>query len=137
MLTEQQEFICDSVAEGLTIREIAFCLQMSAGNVLRIATLTPEASERYARARDAAADLMEASIMEIASQSTAATAKADRVKLAALQWLAGRRAPKRYGERVQQDHTSSDGSMTPKQVAAITTSDPQEAAKLYAEMMGK
>lgn len=116
MLTEQQEFICDSVAEGLTLREIAFVLGMSAGNVLRIATDTPEASERYARARDAAADLLEASIMEIASQSTAATAKADRVKLAALQWLAGRRAPKRYGERVQQDHTSSDGSMTPKGV---------------------
>lgn len=137
MLTEQQEFICDSVAEGLTLREIAFVLGMSAGNVLRIATDTPEASERYARARDAAADLLEASIMEIASQSTAATAKADRVKLAALQWLAGRRAPKRYGERVQQDHTSSDGSMTPKQVTSITTSDPQEAAKLYAEMMGR
>lgn len=116
MLTEQQKFICDSVAEGLTLREIAFVLGMSAGNVLRIATDTPEASERYARARDAAADLLEASIMEIASQSTAATAKADRVKLAALQWLAGRRAPKRYGERVQQDHTSSDGSMTPKGV---------------------
>lgn len=137
MLTEQQEFICDSVAEGLTIREIAFALGLSSGSVIRIATATPEATERYARARDAAADLLEASIMEIASQSTAATAKADRVKLAALQWLAGRRAPKRYGERVQQDHTSSDGSMTPKQVAAITTSDPQEAAKLYAEMMGK
>lgn len=116
MITEQQEFICGSVAEGLTLREIAFVLGMSAGNVLRIATDTPEASERYARARDAAADLLEASIMEIASQSTAATAKADRVKLAALQWLAGRRAPKRYGERVQQDHTSSDGSMTPKGV---------------------
>lgn len=116
MLTEQQEFICDSVAEGLTIREIAFALGLSSGSVIRIATATPEAAERYARARDAAADLLEASIMEIASQSTAATAKADRVKLAALQWLAGRRAPKRYGERVQQDHTSSDGSMTPKGV---------------------
>lgn len=116
MLTEQQEFICDSVAEGLTIREIAFALGLSSGSVIRIATATPESTERYARARDAAADLLEASIMEIASQSTAATAKADRVKLAALQWLAGRRAPKRYGERVQQDHTSSDGSMTPKGV---------------------
>lgn len=137
MLTEQQEFICDSVAEGLTIREIAFALGLTSGSVIRIATATPEATERYARARDAAADLLEASIMEIASQSTAATAKADRVKLAALQWLAGRRAPKRYGERVQQDHTSSDGSMTPKAAATISTSDPQEAAKLYAEMMGK
>lgn len=134
-MNEQQEFICDCVADGLTLREIAYTLGMSAGNVLRIATHSPEATERYTRAREAAADLFEAGIMEVAENASAATAKADRVKLTAYQWLAARRAPKRYGDRVQQDHTSSDGSMTPQQV--ISTSDPMEAAKLYAEMMGK
>lgn len=119
----------------MTLREIAYVLGMSAGNVLRIATHSPEATERYTRAREAAADLFEAGIMEVAGNASAATAKADRVKLTALQWLASRRAPKRYGDRVQQDHTSSDGSMTPQQI--ISTSDPMEAAKLYAEMMGK
>lgn len=134
-MNEQQEFICDCVADGMTLREIAYVLGMSAGNVLRIATRSPEATERYTRAREAAADLFEAGIMEVAGNASAATAKADRVKLTALQWLAARRAPKRYGDRVQQDHTSSDGSMTPQQI--ISTSDPMEAAKLYAEMMGK
>ena len=43
------------------------------------------------------------------------SAPADRVKIDALKWVAARRAPKRYSERLQQqvDLTSSDGSMSP------------------------
>lgn len=134
-LTEQQRYICDSVADGLTLREIAFTMGITNGHVLRLATATPAAVEAYVRAREAAADLFEAGIAEIAQNATAATAKADRVKLEALKWIAQRRAPKRYGDRIVQEHVSPDGSMSPKQV--ITSSDPMEAAKLYAEMMGK
>ena len=42
------------------------------------------------------------------------SAPADRVKIDALKWVAARRAPKRYSERLRQqvDLTSSDGSMS-------------------------
>ena len=133
--TPEQNFIFDAVAEGQTLRQIAASMGMTAGNVLRIATKTPEAIEQYSRARDSSSELFDADILTLASTVTSESSKGDRVRLEALKWVAARRAPKRYGERVQNDHTSSDGTMTPP--AAIVTTDPMEAAKLYAEMMGK
>lgn len=108
------ETICSLVAEGETLKDIAKTLGISAGRLVTIVGSTEEAKMHYARARDAAADLFEADVHKAAMAVTNETAAADRVRIDALKWIAARRAPKRYGDRVQQDHTSSDGSMTPK-----------------------
>lgn len=44
------------------------------------------------------------------------------------------RDPGKYAERVKQDHTSSDGSMTPKSLVEFYN-DPIEAAKVYTDLM--
>lgn len=104
--------ICNMVAEGKTIREIAAKLNISPGRVIAWVSETEDSAKQYARARDAAADLFEADI--ITEANAIVDPAASRVKIDALKWIAARRAPKRYSERIQQDHTSSDGSMTPK-----------------------
>lgn len=57
-----------------------------------------------------------------------------KVMIDGLRWAAERMAPKKHSTRQEIDHTSSDGSMSPK---TITATDPQEAAQQYADMMGK
>ena len=117
-MTEEQsmwvDVICTMVADGSTILEVSKVLGCSVSTVVARATCTPEAVERYARARDASSDALEAEIMEAARNVNRADANAQRVKIDALKWVAAKRAPKRFGERAQVDHTSSDGSMTPK-----------------------
>ena len=94
---EQVEAICGMVADGKTIRAIAEELGASAAGVMRLIALRPEYSEQYARAREAAADLFESDIIEAAMTVDASTASAMKVRIDALKWVAGRRAPKRYG----------------------------------------
>lgn len=102
--------ICEQVAEGKTIRQIAEALQCTAGRVLQIINEGgDEAAKQYARARDLAADLFEADIYMTAEACTAESAPADRVKIDALKWIAARRAPKRYSERLLQEVSGPDG----------------------------
>lgn len=108
--------ICEMVAEGKTIRQIAEHLGVSPGTVIAWATITPELTEQYARARESAADMFETEIIEAALAVSPESAAADRVKIDAMKWVAARRSPKKYGDRVQQDHTSSDGSMSPTSI---------------------
>lgn len=112
-LQEQREMwldvICSLVAEGQTIRQIAKEIGVSAGRVIAIATSTPAAVEQYSRARDAAGDIFEADIHAAAEACTPETAAADRIRIDALKWIAARRAPKRYGDRVKQEISGPEG----------------------------
>jgi|GEM_PF-5739719 len=115
---ERVEQICSRVAEGMTIRAIAKELGITAGRVIHIVSANEEASKLYSRARDAASDIFEADIIEAAREVTPSTAGADRVKIDALKWVAARRSPAKYSERIRQDHISSDGSMSPAATGA-------------------
>lgn len=102
--------ICEAVAEGQTIRQIAATLGCTAGRVLQIINEGgEEAAKQYARARDLAADLFEADIYMAAEACTPESAPADRVKIDALKWIAARRAPKRYSEKLLQEVSGPDG----------------------------
>lgn len=113
-LAARHKELCGLVVEGKTIRQIAAQYGVSAGSIIAWLTDTPERAEHYTRARDAAADLFESEIIEAAMAVSPESAPADRVKIDALKWVAARRAPKRYSERLQQqiDHTSSDKSFS-------------------------
>lgn len=99
--------ICEMVAEGLTLRQIAAKFDVNAGTILKWIGETDEFAQQYARARDSASDIFETDIIETAQAVSPETAAADRVKIDALKWVAGRRAPKRYGDRVQTEHSGS------------------------------
>ncbi|OZB20543.1 MAG: hypothetical protein B7X51_16050 [Pseudomonas sp. 34-62-33] len=96
--------LCEQVAEGKTLRQISASMNLSVGMLLKMVA-DPPYSEQYTRARESAADLFEADIITAAMAVTPETAAADRVQIEALKWVAGRRAPKKYGDRIQQDVT--------------------------------
>jgi transposase len=99
--------ICTRVADGETLRAIATSYGVSPGTILNWVTSTPEDIEQYTRARAAAADLFESEIIESAMTTDSEKAPADRVKIDALKWVAARRAPKRYGDKIQTEHSGS------------------------------
>ena len=91
--------ICQMVALGKTLREIQAELGIPLGTMMDWVGM-PEHSERYARAREAASDLFEADILTEAQGVTSENAAAARVRIDALKWVAARRSPKRYGDKL-------------------------------------
>ena len=112
--------ICELVALGKTLRQIQAQMGVSMGTILNWVAM-PGHSEQYARAREAASDLFETDIIETALASTAYSATSDRVKIDALKWVAARRSPKKYGEKVQQEITGADGGNLILEVAGIAS----------------
>lgn len=131
-MDEKVRKICELVVEGHTLRQIADRFGVTPGGVLYWIESKPEYADQYARARSSAADMFENDIIEAAQFVTPETAAADRVKIDALKWVAARRAPKRYGDRITQEHTGTDGG--PVQVVTLTPADYKAAR---AEMLGK
>lgn len=108
---ERIESVCSMVVEGLTLREIAKVVGISAGRIIQIVGEYEQFAKQYTRAREAAADIFEADIHDAAMNTTPETAASDRVKIDALKWIAARRSPKRYGDKIQQDHTTNGESL--------------------------
>lgn len=126
--TDRIKQICDMVAEGQTIRQIAEAMHLSPGRILQVITEGgEEAAKQYARAREMAADLFESDIIMHAEASTSETAASDRVKIDALKWVAARRAPKRYSERIQQEVGNLDDK--PFKTDSNVTLSPSDAYK--------
>lgn len=120
--------LCALVAEGKTVRQVAKHFGVSAGTILRWVGIDEKHTEQYTRAREAASDLFENDIIEAAMSVIPETAAADRVKIDALKWVAARRSPKKYGDRITQDHTSTDGSMV-QQPTRIVLAGPSERSQ--------
>lgn len=121
-IDEVAEEICGMVMELKTVRQIADHFGCGIATVLRISAM-PEYADQYARARDYAADLLEADIYTAAEAATPETAAADRVKIDALKWIAARRAPKRYGDKVQQEVTATVSQSTTLSIDKTTLDD--------------
>jgi len=100
--------ICERVANGDTLQVIATSYDVSIGTILNWAT-KEENTDNYARAREAAADLFESKIITRAETVTPESAAADRVAIDALKWVAARRAPKKYGDKIQQEIVGANG----------------------------
>lgn len=110
----------ERVAEGATLVEISEALGMTGGAVYARISANAELLKRYQMARETAADMLETEQLEIIRRSTPQSAPADRVKLAGLQWILSRRCPRRYADRIALDHTSPDGSMSPKEQQPVS-----------------
>lgn len=113
------------IAQGMTLRQVASETGVPMGTMLRWTTL-PEHLEQYARARESAADIFETDIIEAAMSAGPETAAADRVKIDALKWVAARRAPKKYGDRIT--HGGDPDAPINHQVGiTVTFHDPDKA----------
>lgn len=105
---ELKREILERMAEGESLR--AICLSDGMPSRTSVARWLDEDENfrgQYARARELRADHIADLVHETAMASTPETAHADRVKIDALKWEAGKLNSKRYGDKVQ--HTGSDG----------------------------
>mgnify|MGYP000908206915 FL=1 len=100
--------ICERVANGDTLQVIATSYDVSIGTILNWAT-KEENTDNYARAREAAADLFESKILSRVELITPESAAADRVAIDTLKWIAARRSPKKYGDKITQEVTGVNG----------------------------
>jgi hypothetical protein len=96
--------ICERMIEGEDLVTICKDEGMpSRATVYRWMGENPAFEAQCARAREGLADHDASMIAEIARTTTKATAEGDRVRLAALQWLAAKRSPKRWGDKIELD----------------------------------
>ncbi|MEJ0093802.1 MAG: hypothetical protein WDN46_10265 [Methylocella sp.] len=99
------EHICAELINGRSLRQIC----IDEGMPVRWLERYDDFAAKYARARELQADFMDDKILELADNCTAATARADRVKLAAYQWRASKLKPKKYGDKVELEHGCTVG----------------------------
>lgn len=115
--------LCERLACGESLRGICKDKAMpDHTTVIRWLSSNEEFATKYARAREIQAHVWVDEMFDLASSvpernpqtggyDSAAVAHI-RNQVATMQWLAMKLNPKRYSERQQIDHTSSDGSMS-------------------------
>lgn len=139
-MTEFRQEIADKLlerlAEGESLRAICRDDDMPARSTVFKWLADPAHSafvDQYARAREAQAEALFEDILEIADDKsgdvkivgrdgeerevcdTEFVARA-RLRVDARKWMAGKLAPKKYGEKITQEHTGADGAALPAAV---------------------
>lgn len=109
--------ICTRLANGESLRAICNSerddFMPHIGTVLRWVSQNNEFREQYAKAREIQAETHADDIVSIADGPTEAddsvkTAR-DRLRVDARKWVASKLLPKKYGDKVTQEHTGPDG----------------------------
>lgn len=138
------DLICERLADGESLRSICLSEDMPGRTtVFKWLRELPAFADQYARAREAQADFMAEEILEIADDASNDTIpKVDkdgkeygeqqntewisrsRLRVDARKWLAAKMAPKKYGERLLNEHTGADGG--PIQVVRLNMAPVEE-----------
>lgn len=125
---ENAERICELLAEGYTLRQVAREIGISSASSITDWVREDDSfAARYTRAMDVRWDRMAEELVEIADDGSndwlqreekageIATVpdhehvNRSRLRVDARKWLLSKMAPKKYGERVVQEHTGPDG----------------------------
>lgn len=108
--------ICERLSEGESLRSICDAPNMpSKAVVFRWLGGNDAFRDQYTRAREAQAEALADEITQIADEEPD-PARA-RVRVDARKWVASKLKPKKYGDKVTQEHTGPDGG--PVQIEAI------------------
>lgn len=108
------DVICDRLAEGESLRAICRDDEMPAISTVFKWLGKPENApfvEQYARAREEQAENDADKVTDLGDRCARGEIdpQAARVAIDAAKWSAGKRLPKKYGERIQQEITGKDG----------------------------
>ena len=107
--------ICDRLAEGESLRAICRDDHMPAISTVFKWLGKPENApfvEQYARAREEQAENDADKVTDLGDRCAAGLIEpqAARVAIDAAKWSAGKRLPKKYGDKIQQELTGKDGA---------------------------
>jgi hypothetical protein len=106
-----KEEICERIIEGETVRQIAADEHMASARTIYLALAQDETfSQQYARAKEFQLNRMEDEILDIADNATGDSVQQDKLRIDTRKWIMAKRAPKKYGERVQQDVAMIEGT---------------------------
>ena len=105
---EMCDTICTRLIEGESLRAICRDAEMpSISSVMKWLRENENFSQQYARAKEDQADTLADELIAIADE-TKDPAKA-RLQIDARKWAASKLKPKKYGDKVTQEHTGPDG----------------------------
>lgn len=128
---EIADVICERLANGESLRRICESEDMpSLSMVMRWLGANAEFREQYARARELQAEFIFDQMADIADDGTndwmASNApdcegykfnsehvSRSKLRIDARKWMLAKMSPRKYGDKQQIDHVSSDGSMQP------------------------
>jgi hypothetical protein len=137
------DIICERLADGESLRAICTDPNMPGRTtVFKWLAENDAFANQYMHAREAQADFMAEQILEIADDTSHDTIpKVDkdgneygemansewinrsRLRVDARKWLASKMAPKKYGEKIQAEHTGADGSPLQIQIVRFGTDE--------------
>ena len=105
------DFVCDLLAEGKTLTSI--CMDNlkdvpRKNNFLKWLAADECLRNQYACAREAQADYIAEQTIDIADTET--DPQVARVRIDARKWFASKVAPKKYGDKITQEHTGANGA---------------------------
>lgn len=112
--------ICDALADGQSLRKI--CKDESMPSEAAVRRWVVEDYEgfaaQYTRARDIGLDCVADEVFEIADDG--ADHQRDRLRFDARRWYLSKLAPKRYGDKITQEHTGTDGGPIQSVIMGVT-----------------
>ena len=124
---EMADQICERIADGESLRCICEDDAMPAkSTVFKWLGQKPEFADQYARARETQADALFDEILSIADDGrndwmlkkcgdderwveNGEGLRRSQLRVDARKWMAGKLRPKKYGEKITQEHTGEDG----------------------------
>lgn len=140
------DVICDGLIEGRSLRSICADENMpNAATVCRWLAVNEGFREQYARAREVQADTLFDEILDIADDSSGDRkivgrdgeerevcdtefVQRARLRVDARKWMAGKLQPKKYGDKVTQEHVGADGGPIKSSVEVVFV-EPGEKAE--------
>lgn len=133
---EIADVICERIASGVSLRSIVEADDMpAASTVFKWLSERETFSEQYARAREAQADALFDEMLDIADDArndwmvsrgedeneawrlNGEHIQRSKLRLEARKWMASKLQPKKYGDKVTNEHTGADGG--PIQVSRV------------------
>lgn len=117
--------ICERILNGETIRLISADEHMPNASTIYRALADdgdPEFRDQYARAKEVQLFRMEDELLEIADAATSDTAQESKLQIDTRKWIMAKRAPKKYGERITQEHETEAGAVM---VVNMRSSQPE------------
>ncbi len=129
--------ICDRIATGESLRSVCKDDDMpNQTTVFKWLANSDVLSKQYARAREAQADAIFDEALDIADDSrndwmerndpenpgwiaNGEHIQRARLRIDTRKWMAGKLRPKTYGDKIEVDNTSSDGSLRPSVIRIV------------------
>lgn len=114
---EAADLICDEIAKGRSVRDICSDRSAEFDRLPSERTIyrwlddeeNDEFRQQYARAREAQADGKFSQAWDIAAAATVENVQVCRLQVDVIKWQTGKLAPKKYGDKLLNEHTGADG----------------------------